>query len=271
VSAGLRYDSFASDALVFSDPTDPGFSHLDGNISPSTLRTAASHHYFSPRFSAAFSANERLSLQFHFGKYVQQVQLRDVYASRAYWNRVLGGGFLINDPRGPNAEPVRATQTVLSVSYQAQPKLHAQASLFYKLTEGHLEGDRIETRPEAAGAEYNILVNSGEATAKGIELSLRYNHQGLGAWMSYALSDVRGFTSYPISNLRDVELEIQDGFHSKTQPPSPLDFNQKHRGHALVAYEFGRRAPIWLRQTGLHLLFHFNSGHHFTLYEGAFG
>jgi hypothetical protein len=103
-------------------------------------------------------------------------------------------------------------------------------------------------------------------------LSLHYGNMGLHTWINYALSEVKGFTSYPISNLRDVESESFDpaAREPKAKPPSPMDFNQKHRGNALMSYQFDGSAPLLLRQTGLQLLFRFNSGHNFTLYSGPF-
>lgn len=270
MNIGLRYDSFSSDALVNVDPTNPEMFRVPGNPT-STIQTAPSHRYLSPRFRATFFANERLNFQYNFGKYVQQVRFHDVYASREYRLTSLTGGMFINDPRGLNAQPVRSSQTEMSVSYNLKPRLSLRTTFFYKTTDGLLEADRVITSPQASAADYNVLVNSGEAISKGMELSVEYNNKGFFTWINYTFSDVNGFTSYPISNLRDVELQDPNGFHSKSNPPSPLDFNQTHRGNALVSYEFSKHANPILRQTGLHLLFRFNSGHNFTLYEGDFG
>ena len=56
-----------------------------------------------------------------------------------------------------------------------------------------------------------------------------------------------------------------------SQESTPLDFNQRHRGNALISYQTDKKAPAWLQNTGLHFLFRFNSGHNFKLYEGGFG
>ncbi|MFQ6114814.1 MAG: hypothetical protein ACE5NG_12160 [bacterium] len=275
LNIGVRYSSFSSDAMVFVDPINPqieGSSTVEGsNIPLTALESAPSHHFILPRFTAQINPNKQLSFQFQLGKYAQQVRLRDVYTSRAYLMWLFHGGYFINDPRGANAEPVQSTQTEFSVCYRPQLNLNLQTTLFHKTTNGLLETDRIITSPWSQAIDYNVLVNSGESTSKGVELNINYTSTGFRTWVNYTLSDVRGFTSYPISNLRDVELEDPGGFNSKSDPPSLLDFNQKHRGNLLISYKFDKHAPPWLRQTGLHLLFRFNNGHDFTLYDGGFG
>jgi hypothetical protein len=116
----------------------------------------------------------------------------------------------------------------------------------------------------------NIFLNTGESTAKGVELTSHYHHKGLHAWINYALSEAKGFTSYPASNLWEIENRYRNGFllgEEKAERASPLDFNQKHRGNLLLSYEFGRGASIGLQQTGIQ---RFNSGHNFALYDGDF-
>ena len=88
---GIRYASFASDALGFSDPVNPEFkrdSFYGFNPLPSSL---ASQSFILPRFKAAFFVDEQLSFQFQFGKFVQQPRLRDQYSSRAYYHRMFTG------------------------------------------------------------------------------------------------------------------------------------------------------------------------------------
>jgi len=53
---------------------------------------------------------------------------------------------------------------------------------------------------------------------------------------------------------------------------SPLDFSRPHVGSVNVDYRFGKNdGGIILSQLGLNLLFQFQSGHPYTLREGAFG
>ena len=274
LNMGLRYASFSSDANVFVDPNSPQLERSGGSNIPLTgFKSAASQQFILPRFRAQFNPNEQLKLHFQYGRYAQQVRLSDVYASRGYWKHFFDGGFFWNDPRGTAAEPVQATQTEFGISYERQPYLRLQTTLFYKNTDGHLETEKFEVDPASAAFDYNALINSGEAISKGIEFNINYKNKGLHSWINYTLSGVKGFTSYPITNLRDAEVSgfATEAFHSKAEPATALDFNQKHRGNVFISYVSSKGSKPFWRQTGLHLLFRFNSGHNFTLYEGGFG
>jgi len=276
INLGLHYAGFSSGAKVFNDPNSPhldtrgGFSST--NIPLASLKSATSHRFVLPRFAAQFNSNGKFSVQFQFGKYIQQPRLRDVYASRSYLTKILEGASFISDPRGTTAKPVRSTQTEFSVGYKISPRFQVTSTLFYKTTDGYLETEKIFTDPQSPAGNYNVLINSGATIAKGLELGLDYRNKGLYSWVSYSLSDVKGFTSYPITNLFDAEFSSSNqAFHSKAEPARPLEFNQKHRGNVLISYKLSRNASPFFRNTGLHLLFRFNNGHNFNLYDGSFG
>jgi outer membrane receptor for Fe3+-dicitrate len=276
INLGLRYDSFASDERIFPDPTNPdltdGWSSF-ANILPQAMVKSSSHKYLLPRLGALFFINDRLKLNFVWGKYAEQVRFSDVYASRTYYLRYLPGGYFNNAPRGLDVRPVESTQTEVGVSYQIQPHFNINASLFHKLIEGQLETDRIVADWESSISNFTFLANNGETIAKGFELSLQYKNGGISSWLNYALSDVRGFNSYPTSNLAEVDrgLYYSNEDEVQAQQMSPLDYNQRHRVNALLSYEFDRTTSNWLAGTGAHLLFRFNSGHNFALYYGGLG
>ncbi len=280
---GLRYDSFASDEPIFPDPANPdvvaiwsdamqGWASY-GNFLTKTMIKSSSHNYLLPRLSALFFINDRLKLNFAWGKYVQQVRFSDVYSSRAYHYKSMLGGYFYNDPHGIDAKPVTSMQTQVGISYQVQHYLKVDAVVFHKITEGHLETDKIVAAPASSINNYFVLANHGESISKGLELSLQYKIRGFTSWLNYTLSDVKDFNSYPISNLADVERGIYNSnpYESKTQKKSTLEYNQRHRINALLSYEFDKSKPNWIAGTGLHLLFRFNSGHNFTLYDCPFG
>lgn len=266
---GVRYDGFNSGAKVFIDPESPAIDWYGVFIPASTFKNASWHDFVSPRFQATFDASNNFSFNLNYGKFVQQVRLEDVYASRGYHDRVFRGGMFITDLRGVDAKPVKSTQTELGATFRASSNLSIRTALFYKSIVGSLETARIETRPESPAISYNVLQNTGESTAKGLEFNLRYRGSNLEARVNYTLSEVTGFTSYPITNLEDTELGFD--FFSKARPPVPLDFNQTHRGNIFVSYFFPKQATPLLRNTGFHLLYRFNSGHNFNLYDGSLG
>jgi hypothetical protein len=274
IDLGLRYDSFASDEPIFRDPENPDFDFYPGNILPTAMKKAPTHHYLLPRLGTLFFITDDLKIHLNWGKYAQQVRFSDVYSSRGYHAKYLFGGYFYTDPHGINARPVTSTQTQAGISYQIKPHVQAEATFFYKIMEGHLESDRYIPWPlSSMGNDCPILANNGEAIAKGLELSLQYQRSGFFSGLNYTLSHVRGFNSYPISNLRDVErgLNSSDRLEEQARQMSPLDYNQRHRLNAVFSYEFDKTRSNWIAGTGFHLLFRFNSGHNFTLYDGPFG
>ena len=270
IQLGLRYDSFSSDALIYTDPANPVVLSAPGNPT-SGIETAPTYGYLLPRLAATFFAGNRLSFQLNFGRYVQQARFRDIYASRRH--RLLGliGGTAELDPRGFDTEPVPSTQSVFNLTYRVNSTLLLKTSMFHKKISEQLVADEIVVDPVSGYADYVILANRGRSTARGAEFTLQFKLKGLKARLNYTLSDVEGSASYPISNLRDALLKDEEKLEGISQESTPLDFGQRHRGNALLSYRTDKKTPTWLRDTGLHLLFRFNSGHNFTLYDGGFG
>jgi len=166
---------------------------------------------------------------------------------------------------------VRSTQSVFNLTYSVNPSLLFKTSIFYKKISEQLVSDRIFVVPGSPYSDYVILANKESSTARGAEFTLQFNSKKLKARLNYTLSDVKGSASYPIFNLRDALRGDQEKLASLLQESNPLEFNQRHRGNALVSYQTDKKAPVWWRNTGLHLLFRFNGGHNFTLYDGGFG
>ena len=269
---GLRYDSFSSDALIYEDPADPkiNFFFPPRNIKFG-INTAPTYRYLLPRLAAAFFAGDRLSFQFNFGRYVQQPRFSDVYASQRHRSSLRLSADFERDPRGFDSEPVPSTQSVFSLSYRVRPTLLLKTSLFHKKISKQLLTDLIEVDPTSIYTDYVILANRGSSTARGAEFTLHFKSERLKARLNYTLSDVEGSTSYPITNLQDAIFKDKEKLESISQESTPLDFNQRHRGNALISYRTDNKAPAWWRNTGLHLLFRFNGGHNFRLYDGPFG
>jgi hypothetical protein len=191
----------------------------------------------------------------------------DVYTTRNYYE-AREFSWWGHDIKGPLAEPVRVEQTVAGLSFMPASEMKIKAALYYKTTDGHLEMNRVHPKPDNPDNSYLALTNIGETTAKGLELGLEYQKQGFIAWLNYTLSDVKGYASYPRSNA-SVFDHYNETIDHKTEPPVSLDFNQRHRINALLGYAFDHTAGKWLRNTSAFLLFRFNSGHDYTLYEGS--
>ena len=175
------------------------------------------------------------------------------------------------DPREFDSEPVPSTQSVFSLSYRFNPTLLLKTSLFHKKISGQLLTDLVEVDSLSRYVDYIILANKGSSAARGAEFTLQFKSERLKARLNYTLSDVEGSASYPITNLQDAIFKDKEKLESISEESTPLDFNQRHRGNALISYRTDNKAPAWLQNTGLHLLFRFNGGHNFRLYHGGFG
>ena len=267
---GLLYESFSSDAIIYTDPANPVALFRPGNPTSGT-ETAPTYNYFLPRFAATFFEDNRLSFQFNFGRYVQQARFSDVYASRGHRSLSRIGGNIERDPRGFDSEPVPSTQSVFNLTYRVNSALFLKTTVFHKKITEQLVSDQIEVDPASPYIDYVILTNRGRSTARGAEFTLQFELRRLKARLNYTLSDVEGSASYPITNLQDALFPRKEKLERISQESTPLDFNQRHRGNALISYQTDKKAPAWLQNTGLHLLFRFNSGHNFKLYDGAFG
>jgi len=269
VDVGLRYDRFSSDAYYIEDPDDVEYDDW-GYISYESYEKPSSNDYWSPRLRLVYVGSHRFMPYLNVGQYVQQPRFRDVYASRNYYEN-WDFSWYGHDIKGPRARPVRVSQTELGFSYRAGSGIHIESALFYKTIDGHLEMGRILHETSPYHYTHLSLINSGETTAKGWELSVEYRKRGFYAWMNYSLSDVKGYASYPRS-IASYFDSYSDDIDPKTEPPAPLEFNQRHRINALMGYRFDENAPGWLRYSGASLLFRFNSGHDYTLYQvGGFG
>jgi outer membrane receptor protein involved in Fe transport len=268
LTLGLRYDIFATDALIFKDPFEPEFNYGRAtNIPLSSMQAAPKHSLLSPRFNAIFFADDRLQMRIDFGTYAQQPQFSQVHADRAYrvWAIQQAGNFNL-EPRALDAGPVKSTQMTFGLAYQFQPDFHLDARLFHKTTDGYLQVDHIRT---VDNFQFLVLDNSGESVARGAEASLEYRHGEFNAWLSYTFSAVHGLQSYPLSNLGDYLYSFSREQNFGTGPYTPLELQQSHTGNILLSYRLPGSLPLGLRNTGFSALLQFNSGHPYTLREAG--
>ncbi|MFQ5629168.1 MAG: hypothetical protein ACE5I1_10445 [bacterium] len=265
---GLHYDVFATGGLVFKDPLDPQIYGRFSNILLSSMQEAPKHRVVSPRFSAIFSATDRLRLRFDFGKYAQMPQYNQVLASRGYlaWAINWAGRFNL-EPRALDAEPVKSTQTAFSLSYRFQPGLNLDATLFHKTSDGYLKVDRNQAVVDYYS--YLVLRNKDESIARGMELNLSYRNRGFTGWANYTFSALKGFQTYPLSNLGDYLYGFSEEENIEAGPYKSLESQQAHTGNVLLGYVFSDRLPFWLRNTGVSALLRFNSGHPYTLRDAG--
>ena len=261
---GLRYDNFFSDGLrLIRHDLIPGYDYFL-NIPLSETRKAATYDYISPRVSMTLSLNSRIRLFFDLGKYVQQSRLKDIFTNRA---KIINSMFrrYLNDPKAFDPALIRTTQSTLGAAYKISPHLTLKGVLFYKSGEGYLQTGNAFISPDSMS--FSILNTDGTIKTKGLELNFFYRQQNKNLRLTYTYSDVDGTSSYPTSNLWiTYRNNLRSKYFSFTS--RPLEYNQKHRLNALLYYNTGTNSPWFLKNAGISLLFRFNSGHSYTLFDG---
>ena len=271
IKAGLRYDRFLSDENMFWDVTDPQLrGDRNGNILPTALKKVPARQYVSPRLAVQYAAGQRLNLGFTFGQYVQQVRLRDVYASRqTRWQNLVQSFGLIRNTRAVAAGPTRTKQTVVSVDYDFGHSSRFHSAIYIRTSSGLLQMERIRTAAESQVLDYFAYTRNGESVARGLEVGLHFRVRNLTSTFNYSYSDAKGFYPHPASSLTDLfqHRELNSTLDRKSQ----LNYNFKHSGDLLAQYVFEQKAPRILRHLGVAVRFNFTSGHRHEIFDGRPG
>jgi outer membrane receptor protein involved in Fe transport len=268
VNGGLRLDYIDSDSKQFDNPHNIAFN-ADGTINQAHLVKVDPLLQVSPRLGFSFSLTDRAKFHAQYGKFVQQTRLRDIYQGLTLVSSNIKGGYAIQSPVGFGLRPERTTQYEIGFSQQLGDNLAFDVTGFYKDIKDQIQLRTIYAEQGAQHGGYYAYVNGDFSTTQGVELKLELRRmERLSGTINYTYSDARGTGSNPSS-----------GFYAVWQAPTstpyfpqnvaPLDFNQTHRGSINLDYRYiGDDGPTWLHNSGLNLLFTFNSGHNFTLVNG---
>jgi hypothetical protein len=261
INAGLRFDSFDNDDYEFINPTNPSYDSKNATILESGTRKRAPVKTVSPRLGFSFPVTDRTVFHVQYGKFVQQPELIDIYASTAVIARNFTGRNFISAPNGFGLDPIRTTQYEIGFTQAFTDFASFDITTFYKDIKGQIQYELVTTTAGSQAASYNILRNGDYATTKGVELTLRLRRTNrVQASVNYTLSDAQGTGSSRSSSVSSVQAGPE-----RPTVISPLQFNQTHRGTVNVDYRFGQDdgGPI-LERLGANLLFQFNSGHAYT-------
>jgi len=275
INAGLRYDYIFMDDWEFVDPLEPDFD-LDEFTIPDTtqdgeenFRKSKAHEYLSPRIGFSFPVTDKTVFHLQYGKFVQPPGLDVAYRGLAYSAFIFSGGYYFTNPIGYDLEPERSTQYEVGFSQQFTDFAAFDVTAFYKDIKGQIQYDLIDTAPGYRIGQYPVYSNKDYAITKGFEFQLRIRRiNRIMGQINYTISSARGTNSFTQSAGGAIEGPGQ----LAPKITVPLDFDQTHRGSVNLDYRFGRGdgGPI-LEQSGLNILFTFNSGHRYTLAESPGG
>lgn len=262
LNAGLRYDYFNMDSWAWTNPQLPIIDRETHLIPDSAITKSNAQDYISPRLGFAFPITDRTVFHLQYGKFVQSPTLDFAYRGVYQATRQLQGANLFVNPVAYNPGPIRTTQYEIGFSHQFTDFAAFDITAFYKDIKGQLQYATISTLPGALRSKYAVFQNQDFATTKGIEFSLRIRRvERVSANLYYTFSNSLGTNSLSNSGLGSTEVN-----GNVPTVLTPLDYNQNHRGSILIDYRFdeGDGGPI-LENSGVNLLFTFNSGHPYTL------
>lgn len=268
INAGLRFDYIDNDDFTFADMANPAWDQTNKTLIADEVVEMDPKIYVSPRLGLAFPATDRTVFHVQYGKFVQAPKLDQVYPSMYWMNNVFEGGNFFTTTYGFGLKPMITTQYEVGFNQQFAEAASFDVTVFYKDIQDWITTSRIQGGPNDAISYYNILENGDFATTKGIELSLTLRRTNrVAAQVNYTYSSALGTGSVTGSSLAGTEQGV-----AVPTIISPLDFSRPHVGSVNVDYRFGKNdGGIILSQLGLNLLFQFQSGHPYTLREGAFG
>ncbi len=266
INAGLRYEYFDSQARRFRDLNNVVFDANTNKFTDETFEDMDAFQQVSPRLGFSFPVNEKTVFYAQYGKFVQMPELETIYASDNRLSRdFLSAGLSIQNPFGIGLEPIRTTSYEIGFRQQISQVAAFDIAGFYRNIKGQVLIDRIN--PEGLSG-FNMLVNGDFATTKGMEFSLTLRRVNrIQATLNYTLTQAEGTGSARTSGVAAIERST-----SRPTVISPLDYEQAHRGSAILDYRFGNDdgGPVF-SNFGANMLFTFNSGHPFTFSESEVG
>lgn len=268
---GLRYDSINSDVQIYKDSgvVSP-FDYYNPRNWDEGLVKQNKQTEWSPSIKVEHATSEKLRSYGNFGKYVQFPQYTDVFTSKMYRDILTGGQNFISDLRAWDAKPVVSFQSSFGFEYIYNDRIVINTEIYNITTNNYLQtGNQILITYDSP-TSHPFLLSDGKTTARGLELSLKYETDNINAWANYNFSDVRGTSSYPISNYPFTWME--DWGTAEYEPEKRnLDFNNQHSAVGFFAYKYGEDRNVILKNLTISMLGRFDRGHSYTLWTAGRG
>ncbi|MCK4577683.1 MAG: TonB-dependent receptor [Candidatus Marinimicrobia bacterium] len=277
VNVGLRYDIMALDDATWKDPDNPAYDANRFGVYEDELEVSETKSILQPRLGLAFPLSDNSVFHLQYGKFAQFPELATTYKGAGAMASVFGGQNFIRDPIGFDLDPVVTNQFEVGFSYEFLEGAAFDVTAFTRNTVGQVSTVYMgDERGQFAADQnlYNIpdrtlVYTNGDFTAtSGVEFSLvtrRLNR--LQTIFNYTWTDSRGTNSYPNSL-------VGNQYYANMQAPTmiaPLMFQLKHKGTMNLDYRFGNDEGGLLANSGINMMFSFNSGHPFTKVQGGFG
>jgi outer membrane receptor protein involved in Fe transport len=264
VNAGLRWDYLTPSTQALRSeryPLDPD-SSSDQELQASDLEPSKVYHRLSPRLGVGFPVSDQTLVHLNYGKFFQQPNLQDLYASYAFLeHKIRVGGYFVGFGN-PNLKPELTTAYELGIAHTPTERSRVQVTAYYKDVKDLVEITTIRSSPNA----FTSYRNRDFATIKGLDLgyTLRQSsHLAMNA--SYSLS-----WAFGTGSVSQTQRNIAWGGGETPKQTSPLSYDQRHKLSADFDYRFGRGegpewgGKRWLQNMGINLLVNAASGTPYT-------
>lgn len=265
IELGMRFERYDLKMKTADDPRYSDFDHYLGVIDESKLTDMEPSTLYLPRLSLTYPISGSTVLFGNLGETAQMPPLNLIYAGNTYMSNtvsLVSSGSIFLPPYTMSLKPERTTHFELGLRQKLPHGLEIHGTLFLKSMRDLL----AYARSEPDGGGFAVWRNSGEASIKGIELSLALaRRSGMAVQLHYTLSSARGTGSTPNSNMGRVEQRILGDLLL-----TPLDFNQTHKGTLHVDYLVPEETHPILDGLGMNLILNYNSGHNYTRIQDVF-
>lgn len=271
-NGGLRVDFFDVNTKVLKSITTDvmgpdGIAGSDDDFEDSKM-----DFYLSPRLGFSFPVTDKIIFAAQYGKMVQMPQLNYLYVNQLTLQNFLTTA-LQDVIENASLKPTKLTQYEIGFKQQVGDYINLGVTAFYKESIDLIGAQRVvSTDPAKIPKGFVTYGNTDFAISRGLDfyLSMRRTNR-LAVDVAYTLSYASGTGSDPATKF----YLANDATQELPQYVYALDYDQRHTGNINLDYRFGDSdVPSGflgdvLKNTGLNLLFSFNSGRPYTRAEVA--
>lgn len=268
VNGGLRWDYLTPSTQALKSETYPlGGEFADSTNDPSALgpqdlQASKVYQRLSPRLGVGFPVNDRTLLHVNYGKFFQQPNLEDLYASYSFLDyKINNVGYFVGFGN-PNLKPEETTAYEIGIQHTPTDRSRIEATAYYKDVKDLVEIVNIPSYPAAFSSYRNIDF----ATIKGLDLAYTMRRSGHFAMnAAYSLSWANGTGS-----VDESQRVIAWTAAETPKMASPLAFDQRHKLSLNFDFRYGKgEGPAWggmrfLENTGIDVLMSAGSGTPYT-------
>ncbi|KAA3612686.1 MAG: hypothetical protein DWQ05_18735 [Calditrichaeota bacterium] len=273
ITIGLQYASFKTGALQIPSLKSPPFNDfnretLDYDYPPSSdFDSNNKKSHILPKLNWIYKYKPNSFISLFYGRSATMPKLDDLYLSKGERNQLFVGGSLNPFPKGPNANPVLSTNVNFNINHSVSNHIQLNVNLYTRFSDSWLQSNKVKPNATSDASDYVTLLNNGESRSQGIEFNFNFQKPEIKVAANYTFSNIRGTSSYPNSNFRDVYIE--SNIHKNFNPTElyPLEFNQSHRLNTWISLQATKSSPAFIRNSSIHFLYHLNSGHSFWQYD----